>query len=81
MLPYEKKVFSQNGEDGILEYLDQFVDGPRTFLEIGWAHGVQNCCRHLMENLGYTGTGVDGRANKRPHERLTMISKWLSLVT
>ena len=79
MLPYEKKVFSQNGEDGILEYLDQFVDGPRTFLEIGWAHGVQNCCRHLMENLGYTGTGVDGRANKRPHQRLTMISKWLSL--
>ena len=51
MLSYEKKVFSQNGEDGILEYLDQFVNGPRTFLEIGWAHGVQNCCRHLMENL------------------------------
>jgi hypothetical protein len=79
MLSYEKKVFSQNGEDGILEYLDQFVDGPRTFLEIGWSSGVENCCRNLLINHNYSGTGVDVRANKILHDRFTMISTWITM--
>lgn len=55
----EKKVTSQNGEDGILEFLTARVKTPtKTFVEIGCSDGLENNSRHLLR-LGLSGTGVD----------------------
>jgi hypothetical protein len=55
----EKKVTSQNGEDGILEFLLSQLKVPNgTFIEIGCSDGTENNSRHLMR-LGMSGTGVD----------------------
>jgi hypothetical protein len=79
-LIYEKQVYSQHGEDGILEYLEQFVkDTTKTFLEIGWGTGEQNCCRNLLENHNYTGTGIDTRPSKIVHPKLTTHAQWVSI--
>lgn len=79
-LTYEKRVFSQHGEDGIIEFLLSFiVDKNKTFLEIGWGNGEVNCCRNLLENLNFSGTGVDAKFSKIFHKNLKSISKLISL--
>lgn len=79
-LPYEKKVYSQHYEDGILEFLVNIVQPTnRTFLEIGWGNGMTNCCRYLLQDLGFAGTGFDLRQSKLAHPRLTSHAKFLSL--
>jgi hypothetical protein len=75
-LPYEYKRFSQSAEDGILTYLNQFVE-KKTFLELGWSKGLENNCRNLIEEHGYTGTGVDIIGNKFNHPNFTSIIKRL----
>jgi hypothetical protein len=79
-LPYEKRVFSQHSEDGILEFLVDIVQpANKTFLEIGWGTGIVNCCRNLLQNHGFSGTGIDAKESKLKHHRLTTHSKFLSL--
>jgi hypothetical protein len=79
-LPYEQHVFSQHGEDGILEFLSSFVDQPnKTFLEIGWGNGSVNCCRNLLENLNFSGTGVDAKQSVITHKNLTTVAQYISL--
>jgi hypothetical protein len=51
----ERSVWSQNGEDGLLEALLQRVGAPtETFVEIGAADGTENCTRALAER-GWRG--------------------------
>lgn len=58
-LPYEKNIYSQNGEDGIIEQLTSAIkDCNKTFLEIGWGDGTCNMTRLLAER-GWTGIGID----------------------
>jgi hypothetical protein len=79
-LPYEKKVYSQHHEDGILEFLVDIVQPTnRTFLEIGWGNGMTNCCRYLLQDLGFSGTGFDARESKLKHPSLTTHAKMLTL--
>jgi hypothetical protein len=79
-LPYEKRVFSQHSEDGILEFLvDIVAPTTKTFLEIGWGTGMVNCCRHLLQNHGFHGTGFDAKPSKLYHPRLTTHAKLLTL--
>ena len=79
-LPYEKRVFSQHGEDGILEFFVGVVQpSNKTFLEIGWGTGVVNCCRNLLQNHGFQGTGFDAKDSKLKHPALTTHAKMLSL--
>jgi hypothetical protein len=79
MLPYEKKYFSQNGEDGIFEFLLPYVDSAKNFLEIGWGNGTENCCRNLIENHSFTGTGVDMRQSVFTHRNFKSIIKKVTL--
>jgi hypothetical protein len=79
-LPYEKKVYSQHSEDGILEFLVDIVQPTNpTFLEIGWGTGLVNCCRNLLQNHGFYGTGFDAKESKLKHPALTTHTKMLSL--
>jgi len=72
-LDYERKVTSQNGEDGILEYLIPFIKA-KTFVEIGWADGLENNCRNLLENHNFVGHGVDMKKPRVKHPNLTHVS-------
>lgn len=58
---WERKVTSQNGEDGILEALLQRVgSASRHVVEIGSSDGEENCTRHLIEHLGFRGAWFEG---------------------
>ncbi len=49
----EHSVWSQQGEDGLLEALLERTGGPaRTFVEIGASDGIENCTRALAERGG-----------------------------
>lgn len=79
-LPYERRVYSQHWEDGILEFLVAIVKPNQpTFLEIGWGTGITNCCRNLLQHHGFAGTGIDARLNQLNHPALTAHTKLLSL--
>ena len=53
---YERSVYSQNGEDGIIaEVLGRLDLGGGFLVEIGAAAGDENCTRALIEGSGWTG--------------------------
>lgn len=70
LLPYEKKITSQHGEDGIIEQMLNAIHTPRNkqFLEIGWGDGGSNMTWHLMINEGWTGVGVDAQPPKKGYD-------------
>src|SRR5580658_8115235 len=46
--PYERRVYSQNGEDGILEHIFRRIDATNRFaVEFGAEHGRECCTRRL----------------------------------
>jgi hypothetical protein len=58
---YELRVFSQNGEDGVLAEIIRRTGAPgRSFVEFGAADGVQNNCALLADVLGWSGLFMDG---------------------
>lgn len=69
-LDYERCVYSQNGEDGIIQKMTQHIISPNNiFLEIGWGNGRCNNTRYLTEQ-GWSGVGVD--AMDKPHPDLSL---------
>lgn len=53
---YELRVFSQNGEDGVLvEILNRIGVGDRYFVEFGIQEGVEGNCVLLADVLGWSG--------------------------
>lgn len=58
---YELRVFSQNGEDGVLAEIVRRSGAPgQSFVEFGAADGVQNNCAYLADVLGWSGLLMDG---------------------
>lgn len=58
---YEFKVFSQWGEDGIIQHLVSAMEGiPRCFIEFGVEDFTESNCRFLMIKDGWSGYIVDG---------------------
>jgi len=57
----EKKVFSQNGEDGVLEDIFSVV-GTRDkfYVEFGVQDGTECNTRNLFKNYGWNGVLMDG---------------------
>ena len=58
---FERKVFSQNGEDGLLQYI--FIKIKTTnkyFIEIGAGDGGENNSHYLLK-LGWRGLQIDGK--------------------
>jgi hypothetical protein len=65
----ELRVFSQNGEDGVLaEIFDRIGDGDRFFVEFGAEDGLEGNTRFLREVLGWRGVYIE--ADPERHQRL-----------
>jgi hypothetical protein len=67
---YEKSIYSQNGEDGILaEIFRRIGDGTRWFVEIGAADGTENCTAALVDR-GWQGVWIEADAEKAARARV-----------
>jgi hypothetical protein len=56
LTPYELRVFSQNGEDGVLdEILRRIGPKTRTFVEFGTEAGIEANCVYLADVAGWRG--------------------------
>jgi hypothetical protein len=61
---YEFRVFSQWGEDGIIQYLTRHINIPnRTFIEFGVEDFSESNCRFLLEKDNWQGYVLDGSDN------------------
>jgi hypothetical protein len=61
---FEKKVFSQNREDGsIQEIFRRIGAGERFCVEFGIEDGTENCSRRLIEQDGWNGVWLEGSAD------------------
>jgi hypothetical protein len=60
---YEFKVFSQNGEDGIIQRLIKAIGVKnKTFIEFGVGDFSESNCRFLLMNNNWSGLVIDGSA-------------------
>ena len=61
---YEEKVFSQNGEDGVVLYLIEIIakkyDLDKSYFEFGVEDGSECITRIIREKLDWKGTILDG---------------------
>lgn len=65
LTPFELKVFSQNGEDGVLaELLRRAGDGGRFFVEFGAGAGYENSCAVLADVHGWSGLFIEGHPER-----------------
>jgi len=57
---FENRVYSQNGEDGILEEVFRRIGTTdRVFIEFGVQDGTQCCTRNLLENGSWSGIWIE----------------------
>ena len=65
--------FSQNGEDGIIEFLTDFIiNNDKHFVEIGCSNGLENNTTNLLLN-GWSGLVCDTPQNISQYSRLLKI--------
>lgn len=61
LTPYEFRLYSQNGEDGVLaEILQRIGPGSKEFVEFGVETGVEGNCVALADVLGWSGLFIEG---------------------
>lgn len=59
--PYERRVYSQHGEDGILDALFRAIGTTnRYYVEFGVGNGMERNTRLLVERHGWSGLLMDG---------------------
>lgn len=70
----EFSVFSQNGEDGIIDYLIELLEldtsnHHRTFIEFGVENYTESNTRYLLKNRNWQGCIIDGSQENIDHIR------------
>ena len=64
---FEKRVYSQNGEDGIIATIfDKISTTNKYFVEFGVEDGRECNTRNLRENFGWNGLMMDGNGYNNP---------------
>jgi len=64
LIDYEFKVFSQGGEDGIIQFLTSNLNiKNRTFIEFGTEDFHESNCRFLLVKDSWSGFVIDGSAH------------------
>ena len=64
---YEYSNFSQNGEDGIIQFLtSKLKDNNKFFVEIGSGNGLENNSTNLVLN-NWQGLVLDGISNSKQY--------------
>ena len=72
---FERKIFSQHGEDGILDFIFSVIDTTNKFLlEVGCDDGSQCNTRYFLEN-GWKGILIDNFSYKRNFPWIDPVSK------
>ncbi|MDP1678358.1 MAG: hypothetical protein Q8L88_15985 [Bacteroidota bacterium] len=72
-LSWEFSSFSQNGEDGIFDYLTHQISNPnRYFIEIGASDGTENNCSWLALGRKFSGLMIDGNETKIENARTVL---------
>lgn len=72
LMNFERKTFSQNGEDGIIEEIFNRVGTTDAFfVEFGIQDGSECCTRNLLENHGWSGVWLEGSPNDAERARQT----------
>jgi hypothetical protein len=67
LFPYERRVFSQHGEDGIIDALMTAVGAvDRFFVEFGAGDGIECNSAYLVRAKGWRGLRMDGRGCTPP---------------
>ena len=63
LTPYEKKVYSQNGEDGVIHKIFEIIGtSTKDFVEFGVEGGEECNTRFLREKMGWKGLMMDGNS-------------------
>lgn len=58
--PHERRTYSQNGEDGIIEHIFSRIGTTnKFFVEFGVGDGSECNCRYLLEKKGWNGLMMD----------------------
>jgi len=66
----ERKVFSQQGEDGVLEAIFEYIGTTdKYYVEFDAESGVETNTRYLLEQKGWSGLLMDG-GNENPSKNL-----------
>ena len=58
----EFSIFSQGGDDGIIQYLVNKIDCPKRFVDIGGGTYTQPDTRLLLQHNNWSGLAIDGSA-------------------
>ncbi len=62
---FERQIYSQNGEDGIIEEIFKRIgENNKFFVEFGVEDGKQNNTRYLLEKNGWRGVWIEGNAER-----------------
>jgi hypothetical protein len=77
---YEEHYFSQNNEDGVIQYILRNINekykGPQFFVEFGVEDGQECSTRYLFEKFGWKGLLMDGsNANSSKNLHKEMITQ------
>lgn len=73
---WESSGFSQNGEDGIIDFLiSKLKNSNRYFLEIGSSDGIENNTSYLAHIKKFAGLQVEG--NLQTYKRALQTKAWL----
>jgi len=84
---YERKVYSQNGEDGILrEIIRRIGSGSRYFVEFGVEDGIECNTAFLSRAFGWSGLLIEGSPEKfalleRNYEKYPRVRRMQSFIT
>jgi hypothetical protein len=74
---YEKKIHSQNGEDGVLEKIFNIINTTdKYFVEIGCGNGSECNTRYLRESYGFNGLLLD--SNYGPNLKLNLQKEFVT---